>query len=64
MADLLPLIDFLDEYFDRSKRVVLPRVNPFDNNYEENKFRALFRLSKRIALDLLSELSNIVVDHH
>jgi len=39
-------IDFMDDIYDRSDRVVLPRVNPYEN-YDEKKFRERFRLSKR-----------------
>ena len=53
--DMLFFLDFLDGSFDRSERVVLPRGNPYDD-YDENKFRERFRLSKRVALHLLTEV--------
>ena len=57
-TDSLLFIDFLDEMFDRSERVVLPRVNPFED-YDERKFRERFRLSKRVVLHLLTEVGRL-----
>ena len=48
-------LDFLDDILDRSERIVLPMVNPFED-YDEKKFHERFRLSKRVALHLLTEV--------
>ena len=57
-TDSLLFIDFLDKMYDRNERVVLARVNPFDD-YDEKKFRERFRLSKRVALHLLTEVGRL-----
>ena len=54
-SDSLLFLDFLDDILDRSERIVLPMVNPFED-YDEKKFRERFRLSKRVALHLLTEV--------
>ena len=54
-CDSLDLLDFLKDEDDRSERVVLERVHPFDS-YDDKKFRERFRLSKCVALHLLSEV--------
>jgi hypothetical protein len=53
--DSLLFLEFLDDIYDCSERVVLERVHPFEN-YDEKKFRERFRLSKRVVLHLLSEV--------
>lgn len=53
--DYLLFLEFLDFNDDRSERVVLPRVNPYEE-YDDKKFRERFRLSRRVALHLLSEV--------
>ena len=54
-SDSLDLLEFLDHEDDRSERVVLGRVHPFES-YDDKKFRERFRLSKCVALHLLSEV--------
>ena len=57
MADLESLLLFVryDNEFERSECVVLPRRNPFQE-YNEEKFRQRFRLSKFAVTKLLDEV--------
>jgi hypothetical protein len=62
MADEIDLLLFLDVIGDglgRKQREFQPRVNPFDE-YDEDKFRRRFRLSKSTVWKLLEQIDDLL----
>ena len=53
--DLLLLNDFINEYLPHKIRKIEPRPDPFEQ-YDEEKFRERFRLSKTVVLMLLEQV--------